>query len=233
MPVPVMDRDRLGGTATRQQGQGFDTRKAAEQYNAGVIASLHSGQYVVPNKITTGEYLTGWLGAIRSTIKVSTRKGLVIRSVARDADPPRSSTTTADIMRTWTGAETGQFLKQVVDHRFGPLFVFLASTGCRRGEALGRGARWRDNDLVFPNHVGEPNLRRRCPGSFGSWLTRPGFRRFGCTTCGTAGHRSLEAGIHPKVVQERLGHPSIAITLGTYSHVAPAMHDTAAAKVGE
>jgi hypothetical protein len=119
MPVPVMDRDRLGGTATRQQGQGFDTRKAAEQYNAGVIASLHSGQYVVPNKITTGEYLTGWLGAIRSTIKVSTRKGLVIRSVARDADPPRSSTTTADSMRTWTGAETGQFLKQVVDHRFG------------------------------------------------------------------------------------------------------------------
>ena len=32
----------------------------------------------------------------------------------------------------------------------------------------------------------------------------------------------------PRVVQERLGHSSIAITLGTYSHVAPVMHEEAA-----
>ena len=31
----------------------------------------------------------------------------------------------------------------------------------------------------------------------------------------------LEEGIHPKVVQERLGHSSIRITLDTYSHVVP------------
>jgi di/tricarboxylate transporter len=29
----------------------------------------------------------------------------------------------------------------------------------------------------------------------------------------------LKQGIHPKIVQERLGHSSIAITLDTYSHV--------------
>jgi integrase len=29
----------------------------------------------------------------------------------------------------------------------------------------------------------------------------------------------LKAGIHPKVVSERLGHSSITITLDTYSHV--------------
>ena len=34
---------------------------------------------------------------------------------------------------------------------------------------------------------------------------------------------ALQAGIHPKVVQERLGHSSIAITLDTYSHVAPTL----------
>lgn len=31
----------------------------------------------------------------------------------------------------------------------------------------------------------------------------------------------FEAGIHPKIVQERLGHSSIRITLDIYSHVAP------------
>jgi hypothetical protein len=32
----------------------------------------------------------------------------------------------------------------------------------------------------------------------------------------------LAAGVHPKVVQERLGHSQVSVTLDTYSHVAPA-----------
>ena len=39
---------------------------------------------------------------------------------------------------------------------------------------------------------------------------------------------ALEQGIHPRVVQERLGHSTIAITLGIYSHVSPTLHDEAA-----
>ena len=35
-------------------------------------------------------------------------------------------------------------------------------------------------------------------------------------------------GIHPKIVQERLGHSSITITLDTYSHVAPGLQQAAA-----
>lgn len=38
----------------------------------------------------------------------------------------------------------------------------------------------------------------------------------------------LKQGVHPKVVQERLGHASIAITLDTYSHVAPGLQRAAA-----
>jgi integrase len=38
----------------------------------------------------------------------------------------------------------------------------------------------------------------------------------------------LKQGVHPKVVQERLGHSSIAITLDTYSHVAPGLQQAAA-----
>jgi integrase len=39
---------------------------------------------------------------------------------------------------------------------------------------------------------------------------------------------ALRAGIHPKVVQERLGHKTINITLDTYSHVLPDMQESAA-----
>jgi site-specific recombinase XerD len=38
----------------------------------------------------------------------------------------------------------------------------------------------------------------------------------------------LEAGTHPKVVQELLGHSTIQLTLDTYSHVVPALHEHAA-----
>ncbi|HEV2590781.1 MAG TPA: site-specific integrase [Gaiellaceae bacterium] len=39
---------------------------------------------------------------------------------------------------------------------------------------------------------------------------------------------ALSAGVHPKVVSERLGHASVTITLDTYSHAIPAMQETAA-----
>ena len=38
----------------------------------------------------------------------------------------------------------------------------------------------------------------------------------------------LKQGIHPKIVQERLGHSSIQITLDTYSHVEPGLQQAAA-----
>lgn len=41
----------------------------------------------------------------------------------------------------------------------------------------------------------------------------------------------LRAGVHPKVVSERLGHASINITLDTYSHVLPGLQEAAAAAI--
>jgi integrase len=41
----------------------------------------------------------------------------------------------------------------------------------------------------------------------------------------------LAEGVHPKVVQERLGHFSIAVTMDIYSHLMPNMQADAAAKV--
>ncbi|MEZ5125297.1 MAG: site-specific integrase [Thermoleophilia bacterium] len=42
---------------------------------------------------------------------------------------------------------------------------------------------------------------------------------------------ALQAGIHPKVVSERLGHATVSITLDTYSHAIPAMQEEAAAMI--
>jgi integrase len=41
----------------------------------------------------------------------------------------------------------------------------------------------------------------------------------------------LASGVHPKVVQERLGHSTIAITMDIYSHVTPGMQSEAVAKL--
>ncbi|MEV2909754.1 tyrosine-type recombinase/integrase [Paenibacillus larvae] len=43
----------------------------------------------------------------------------------------------------------------------------------------------------------------------------------------------LKRGVHPKIVQERLGHSSISITLDTYSHVLPGLQEAALKSLGQ
>jgi integrase len=57
------------------------------------------------------------------------------------------------------------------------------------------------------------------------------YRSSACTISGTHATLALAAGVHPKVVQERLGHANIAITLDTYSHAVPALEEEAARTV--
>jgi integrase len=92
------------------------------------------------------------------------------------------------------------------------------------------GDRYQDQGLVFTTDTGGPinpsNLRQR---SFASLLKRAGLphMRFHDLrhTCATL---LLSRGVHPKFVQELLGHATIAITLDTYSHVMPSMGDATA-----
>ena len=42
---------------------------------------------------------------------------------------------------------------------------------------------------------------------------------------------ALKAGVHPKVVSERLGHATVGITLDLYSHVAPSLAKDAAEQI--
>lgn len=44
---------------------------------------------------------------------------------------------------------------------------------------------------------------------------------------------ALQAGVHPKVVSDHLGHASVAFTLDVYSHAIQGMDDDAAARVAD
>jgi integrase len=44
---------------------------------------------------------------------------------------------------------------------------------------------------------------------------------------------ALQASVHPKVVSERLGHTTVAMTLDIYSHSVPARQQDAAVTVAE
>lgn len=117
-------------------------------------------------------------------------------------------------------------------------------------EKLLLGAEYEDNGLVFatefgkaldPGNLSSRNFRRiMAAAKLGEWETvsvggrvkketrrfRPAFRVYDLRhTCATL---LLKGGVNAKIVQERLGHASITLTLDTYSHVLPDMQEGAA-----
>lgn len=118
-------------------------------------------------------------------------------------------------------------------------------------ERLLTGAEYEDNGFVFATAFGKPlDLSNLYAGPFrrvmaaaelGEWGPQPpagkrgprGQRRFKPAfrmydlrhTCATL---LLKKAVSPKIVQERLGHASITLTLDTYSHVLPDMQESAA-----
>ncbi len=94
---------------------------------------------------------------------------------------------------------------------------------------------YEDHGLIFTTRIGTPvnpeNLVKR---SFKPLLKRAGLPeiRFHDLrhTCATL---LLGRGVHPKIVQELLGHATIAMTLDTYSHYLPSMGDQASGAMGE
>ena len=103
----------------------------------------------------------------------------------------------------------------------------------QNAERLRCGPAWEDLDLVFTNETGRPCERRNLVRqSFQPLLERAGLRRVRFHDLRhSAATLLLAEGVHPKVVQERLGHASISITMDTYSHVLPTMQAEAAAKL--
>jgi integrase len=223
------------------------------------------------------------------------RKGHVGANPCTYADVPSPKACRSREMDTWSAEQLGVFLRSLEGDPFrAPLFL-LATTGMRRGEALG--LQWTDvrldegqldirrtlgsvaNNLV----VGEPKtdkgrrtvsldpptvqvlrehraeqLRTRL--SMGAafvdegWVfCQPDGQPLHPTRFQRVFHRRVEAaglpkirlhdlrhtwatlalraGVNPKIVQERIGHASVAITLDLYTHLDRDQHDAAARAV--
>jgi integrase len=92
---------------------------------------------------------------------------------------------------------------------------------------------WQEHGLVFTTQKGTPiNRQNLVTRSFKPFLDRAGLPKIRFHdlrhTCATL---MLCGGIHPKVVQELLGHASVTVTLDTYSHVLATMQGEAAGKM--
>jgi len=94
-------------------------------------------------------------------------------------------------------------------------------------EAMRRevGDKWLEQDLVFCNERGKPlhanNLLRRSFHPLSEKIGLPHLR-FHDLRHSTATLLLLQ-NVHPKIVQEILGHSKISVTLDTYSHVLPTL----------
>jgi integrase len=79
--------------------------------------------------------------------------------------------------------------------------------------------------------INPSNLRQR---SFAPLLVRAGLPQITFHdlrhTCASI---LFQRNVHPKFVQELLGHASVAITLDTYSHMLPGMGGEAADAIGD
>ncbi len=92
----------------------------------------------------------------------------------------------------------------------------------------------RKQGLIFATSSGKPISPRNLIRNFHQTLERAGLPQL---PFHSLRHLSatllLMAGVDPKVVQERLGHSSIVLTLETYSHVIPSMQEEAGRKLND
>ena len=237
---------------------------------------------------------------IRKALEDAVRKGRLVRNPADAADPPtarRVKKAAKDSMCTWSTSELEDFLRRSEGNRYQPAWLFLATTGCRRGEAVGlrwcdvdidrgtvsirqtitaishrihvdlgtktddgrtleldtrtvaalkgwkarqahekllMGRGYRDGDLVFCHPDGRPYHPERFSREFDRMVERLGCRRI---TVHDLRHTwatlALKAGVQLKVVSERLGHATTAVTADIYSHVLPGMQSDAAETVAK
>lgn len=230
---------------------------------------------------------------LRKALADGERLELLVRNPAARAKPPTGERKEAP---TWTAAQVTTFLAGVEEDPLYALWVLLATTGLRRGEALG--LRWSDIDLdratlsvsqtittvnnqiavtppksdrsrrrigldrdtvrVLRDHRRDQDRDRELLGSgpgsgplvFAEPDGAPIHPDYVTRHFKTLVRRSdlpplrgphdlrhtwaslaLAAGVHPKVVSDRLGHATIAITIDTYSHAIPSLDADAAAQV--
>jgi integrase len=99
-------------------------------------------------------------------------------------------------------------------------------------DRLAWGPAWQDSGYVFTTEDGRVLHRQRVTQIFKRLASEAGLPPIRLHDLRhTAATLALTAGIHPKVVSERLGHATVGITLDTYSHVGEGLQEEAATRV--
>ncbi len=99
---------------------------------------------------------------------------------------------------------------------------------------LKAGQKWNEQGLVFCNRHGGFLLADVVMRKFHVLLAKAGLPKMRFHDLRhTMATILLESDVHSKKVQERLGHSSIAITMDTYSHVLPSMHQDVVRKIDD
>jgi len=99
-------------------------------------------------------------------------------------------------------------------------------------EKLAMGEAYQDNNLVFCKEDGTFLDPREVTKRFQKLLLAAGLPKVRLHDLRhTHASLLLARGIHAKVVQERLGHSSITMTLDLYSHITPGLEEAAAASL--
>jgi integrase len=87
----------------------------------------------------------------------------------------------------------------------------------------------KQDDLLFSTTEGKPLRPNTVTRAWATLATRAGVKPIRLHDARhTHASLMLKQGVHPKIVQERLGHASIQMTLDTYSHVTPGLQEAAA-----
>jgi len=100
---------------------------------------------------------------------------------------------------------------------------------------LKAGSAWQDHDYVFCTSIGTHlNPTRDVLDQLKALLKKAGLPdiRFHDLRHSSA-TMLLSMGVHPKIVQEILGHSQISMTMDTYSHVLPTMQKEAMSKLND
>lgn len=119
---------------------------------------------------------------------------------------------TADVLRAWKGQRGALSLDLARPGAY--MFANLEGEMRAPNEV---GARWAYRVKKARLELGEEHVKH---------LTIKGLRHTHATLL-------LELGVHPKVVQERLGHSQISTTMNIYSHVTPTMQKDAVARLAQ
>jgi len=98
-------------------------------------------------------------------------------------------------------------------------------------DRLRLGPVWQEHGLVFPGPDGRPWHPATLSCSFRELCKRAGMEiRFHDLRHSHA-TQLLKAGVHPKIVNEWLGHSTVGITLDIYSHLLPGMQEEAVGRL--